>query len=145
MNNVKKIIKNNKFLIILFLIPLLSSCSGTGSKIKPTINTTSNGNTTIYFSREAGFIGGGILAKIEVDGTEIGKLGTKEYVTHNVTGNYRIKVSGAGISGFGIGTDSISGVADGKNYFYLIGVKQDLFSMKFTINETTESGYKQSQ
>ena len=141
----KKIINSNKFLLIFFLIPLLSSCSGNGSKIKPTISTTNNGNTTIYFGREAGFIGGGILAKIEVDGTEIGRLGTKEYVTHNVSGNYRIRVSGAGMSGFGIGTDSISGVADGKNYFYIIGVKQGLFSVKFTINETTESGYKQSQ
>ena len=140
----KNVIKKNKFLLILFLIPLLSSCSGTGSKIKPTISTTNNGNTTIYFTGEGGFVGGGILAKIEVDGTEIGKLGTKEHVTHNVSGNYRIKISGAGISGFGIGTDSISGVADGKNYFYIIGVKQGLFSMKFTINETTESGYKQS-
>ena len=141
----KNVIKKNKFLLILFLIPLLSSCSGTGSKIKPTISTTNNGNTTIYFTREGGFVGGGILAKIEVDGTEIGRLGTKEYVTHNVSGNYRIRVSGAGMSGFGIGTDSISGVADGKNYFYIIGVKQGLFSVKFTINETTESGYKQSQ
>jgi len=141
----KNFIKKYKFLLILFLIPLFSSCSGTGSKIKPTISTTNDGNTTIYFTREGGFVGGGILAKIEGDGTEIGKLGTKEHATHNVSGNYRIKISGAGISGFGIGTDSISGVADGKNYFYIIGVKQGLFSMKFTINETTESGYKQSQ
>ena len=85
------------------------------------------------------------MAKIEVNGSEIAQLGVNEYTTSNVTGNYRIKVSGAGIGGFGMGTDSTSGVADGKNYFYIIGVKQSLFSTKFTINETTESGYKQSQ
>ena len=138
-------IKKIKFLIILLIIPILSSCSGTGSKNRPTISTAGAGNTTVYFSREGGFVGGGVLAKVVVNNSEIAQLGVNEYITSNVTGNYRIKVSGAGIGGFGIGTDSTSGVADGKNYFYIIGVKQSLFSTKFTINETTESGYKQSQ
>jgi len=138
-------LKKIKFLIILLIIPILSSCSGTGSKNRPTISTTGTGNTTIYFTREGGFVASGVLAKIEVNGSEIAQLGVNEYTTSNVTGNYRIKVSGAGIGGFGMGTDSTSGVADGKNYFYIIGVKQSLFSTKFTINETTESGYKQSQ
>ena len=138
-------IKKIKFLIILLIIPILSSCSGTGSKNRPTISTTDTGNTTIYFTREGGFVGGGVLAKVVVNGSEIAQLGVNEYITSNVTGNYRIKVSGAGIGGIRMGSDSISGVADGKNYFYIIGVKQGLFSANFTITETTESGYKQSQ
>ena len=138
-------IKKIKFLIILLIIPILSSCSGTGSKNRPTISTTDTGNTTIYFSRVGGFVASGVLAKIEVNGTEISQLGINEYTSSNVNGNYRIKVSGAGLGGFGMGTDSISGVSDGKNYFYIIGVKQGLFSASFTITETTESGYKQSQ
>ena len=138
-------IKKIKFLIILLIIPILSSCSGTGSKNRPTISTTGTGNTTIYFTREGGFVGGGVLAKVVVNNSEIAQLGVNEYTTSNVTGNYRIKVSGAGIGGIRMGSDSISGVADGKNYFYIIGVKQGLFSASFTITETTESGYKQSQ
>ena len=138
-------IKKIKFLIILLIIPILSSCSGTGSKNRPTISTTDTGNTTIYFTREGGFVGGGVLAKVAVNNSEIAQLGVNEYITSNVTGNYRIKVSGAGIGGIRMGSDSISGVADGKNYFYFIGVKQGLFSASFTITETTESGYKQSQ
>ena len=138
-------IKKVNILFIIFFSFLLVSCSGTGSKNRPTISTTGTGNTTIYFTREGGFVASGVLAKIEVNGSEIAQLGVNEYITSNVTGNYRIKVSGAGIGGFGMGTDSTSGVADGKNYFYIIGVKQSLFSTKFTINETTESGYKQSQ
>ena len=138
-------IKKVNILFIIFFSFLLVSCSGTGSKNKPTISTTGTGNTTIYFTRQGGFVASGVLAKIEVNGSEIAQLGVNEYITSNVTGNYRIKVSGAGIGGFGMGTDSTSGVADGKNYFYIIGVKQSLFSTKFTINETTESGYKQSQ
>mgnify|MGYP001381863906 CR=1 FL=1 len=133
-----------KFLILIFLIPLLYSCAGTGSKIKPTISSSNSGSTTLYFSRQGGYVGGGVLAKVEVNGKEIARLGTKEHLTHNVSGNFRINVSGAGIGGIGMGSDSISGVADGKNYFYIIGVKQGLLSAKFTINETTESGYKQT-
>ena len=138
-------IKKIKFLIILLIIPILSSCSGTGSKNRPTISTTATGNTTIYFTREGGFVGGGVLAKVVVNNSEIAQLGVNEYINSNVTGNYRIKVSGAGIGGIRMGSDSISGVADGKNYFYIIGVKQGLFSASFTITETTELGYKQSQ
>ena len=138
-------IKKIKFLIIFLIISILSSCSGTGSKNRPTISTTDTGNTTIYFTREGGFVGGGVLAKVVVNNSEIAQLGVNEYITSNVTGNYRIKVSGAGIGGIRMGSDSISGVADGKNYFYIIGVKQGLFSASFTITETTESGYKQSQ
>ncbi|MDB4232686.1 hypothetical protein N9788_01155 [Candidatus Pelagibacter sp.] len=133
-----------KSLLLIFLIPLLSACSGTGSKIKPSITSSNNGNTILYFTREGGFIGGGILAKIEVDGREIGKLGTKENITHNVSSNYKIKVSGTGIGGLGMRKDTAAGTNDGKNHFYIISVKQGLLSASFKINETTETGFKQS-
>ena len=61
------------------MIPLLSSCAGTGSKIKPTITTSNSGNTTLYFTRQGGFIAVGVLAKVEVNGREIARLGTKEH------------------------------------------------------------------
>ena len=134
-----------KISIFIFLITMLSSCSGTGSKIKPSITSSNNGSTVLYFTREGGFLGGGILAKIEVDGREIAKLGTKENITHNVSSNYKVRISGAGISGLGIGKDTAAGLDDGKNHFYIISVKQGLFSMGFKINETTENGFKQSQ
>ena len=134
-----------KIPIFIFLITILSSCSGTGSKIKPSITSSNNGSTVLYFTREGGFLGGGILAKIEVDGREIARLGTKENITHNVSSNYKVRISGAGISGLGIGKDTAAGLDDGKNHFYIISIKQGLFSMGFKINETTESGYKQSQ
>ena len=126
------------------MISILSSCSGTGSKIKPSITSSNNGSTVLYFTREGGFIGGGILAKIEINGREIAKLGTKENITHNVSSNYKIKVSGAGLNGLAVGKDSAAGIHDGKNHFYIISVKQNLFSMSFKLNETTETGFKQS-
>ena len=127
------------------MITILTSCSGTGSKIKPSITLSNNGSTVLYFTREGGFLGGGILAKIEVDGREIARLGTKENITHNVSSNYKVRISGAGISGLGIGKDTAAGLDDGKNHFYIISIKQGLFSMGFKINETTETGFKQSQ
>ena len=134
-----------KISIFIFLVSILSSCSGTGSKIKPSITSSNNGSTVLYFTREGGFLAGGILAKIEVDGREIAKLGTKENITHNVSSNYKVRISGAGISGLGIGKDTAAGLDDGKNHFYIISVKQGLFSMGFKINETTENGFQQSQ
>ena len=131
--------KVNILFIILFSF-LLVSCSGTGTKNKPSISN-SGGSTTLYFTREDGFVASGVLAKIIVNGTEIAQLGIKEYTNFKASGNYKIKVSGAGLGGFGMGNDSTSGIADGKNYFYIIGVKQSLFSTKFTIRETTESGF----
>ena len=138
-------IKKIKLLLVFFLLPAIVSCSGTGTKTRPSISQSDNGNTNLFFSREGGYIGGGVLAKIEVNGSEIAKLGTKEYIRHTVSDNFRIQVSGAGIGGMTMGSDSISGIMNNSNYFYIIGVKQGLFSAKFTINETTESGYKQSQ
>jgi hypothetical protein len=134
------VIKKIKLLLILFLLPALISCAGTGTKNKPSISN-SGGSTTLYFTREDGFVASGVLAKIVVNGTEIAQLGIKEYTNFKASGNYKIKVSGAGLGGFGMGNDSTSGVADGKNYFYIVGVKQSLFSTKFTIRETTESGF----
>ena len=136
--------KKIKFLIILLIIPILSSCSGTGSKIKPSITSSNNGNTGLYLTREGGFLGGGVLAKIEVNGREIGKLETKESITHNVSSNFKIKVSGAGIGGITMGHDTIAGTNDEQNHFYIVSVKQGFFSAGFKINETTEVGFNQS-
>jgi hypothetical protein len=133
-----------KSLLFLLLFIFVSSCAGTGSKIKPSISKQTSEYTNLYFVRQGGYVAGGVLAKVEVNGVEVSKLGTKEYVSYKTSKNFKIKVSGAGLGGFGMGSDSSSGIADGKNYFYIISVKQGLFSAKFIINETTESGYNQA-
>ena len=135
----------NNFFFKLFLVISfigLVQCSGTGSKVKPNISSNSVGKSNLYFLRESGFVASGVLAKINVNGVEIAKLGIKENIVHPVSGKYKIKISGAGIGGLGMGSDSISGIGDGKNYFYLISVKQGLFKTEWVINETTESGFK---
>lgn len=135
-----------KSVLFLFLVLTLASCAGTGSNYKPTIsNENQGGSSNLYFVRQGGFIASGVLAKLEVNGVEIGKIGVKEYINHKTSRNFKVDVSGSGLGGIGMGGDSTSGVANGKNYFYIIGVKQGLFSTKFTINETTESGFNQAK
>ena len=134
-----------KIFILIFLIPFFSSCSGTGTKIKPSITSSSSGNSGLYITREAGFLAGGVLARIEINNTEIAKLGVQENITYNISNDYKIKVSGAGITGIGMGTDTTAGTNDGKNHFYIISVKQDFFSTSFKIRETTENGFNQSK
>ena len=131
-----------KLIFLIFTLAYFTQCSGTGSKIKPVISNNNSGTTNLYFSRQGGFVASGVLAKIEVNGSEIGRLGINEHVKHSVSGNFRIKVSGAGIGGLGMGEDAVSGIGDGRNYFYIISVKQGLLSTKWIINETTESGFK---
>tara|TARA_B100001123_G_C14757035_1_gene807267 strand:+ start:54 stop:470 length:417 start_codon:yes stop_codon:yes gene_type:complete len=131
-----------KLIFLIFTLAFFTQCSGTGSKIKPVISNNNSGTTNLYFSRQGGFVASGVLAKIEVNGSEIGRLGINEHVKHSVSGSFRIKVSGAGIGGLGMGQDTVSGIGDGRNYFYIISVKQGLLSTKWIINETTESGFK---
>ncbi len=138
-----------KLLGIIFLcllIPILSSCAGTGTKTIPTISSSS-GSTTLYFTRPSAYIAGAVLASVTVNGSEIGKLGNGEYIQHTINpGNFTIRMKGSGLNALGMGGNSISGTGkDGSNHFYIITVKQSFFSSKFLINETTETGYKQAQ
>jgi len=131
-----------KLIFLFFVLVFFTQCAGTGTKIKPTISNNSSGTTNLYFSRQGGFVASGVLAKIEVNGSEIARLGINEHAKHSVSSNFKINVSGASIGGLGMGKDTISGVADGRNYFYIISIKQGLLSTKWIINETTESGFK---
>ena len=102
----------------------------TGYKTKPVITLINSGKTNLYFLRDSSLIASGVLARVTVNGKEIAKLGIKESVVHLVDSNYKIKISGAGIGGIGMGSDLASGIGDGNNNFYLISIKQGLFSTK---------------
>ena len=133
-----------KFLILFLLIPLLSSCSGTGSKILPNTSISNNSSSTLFFVRKGGFVGGGVLASLKVNGKEIAKLGTKEFTQYTVSGNFNIKVSATGMNNLVFGKDSISGSGtNGSKHFYIINVETGLLQGSFNITETTETGFQQ--
>ena len=134
-----------KLLIIILLIPLLSSCSGTGSKSIPNTSISNSSSSTLFFARKGGYVGGGVLASIKVNGREIAKLGTKEFTQHKVSGSFNINVSASGMNSLVFGKDSISGSGkNGSKHFYIINVETGLLQGSFKITETTESGFQQS-
>ena len=134
-----------KLLIFLFIIPFLNACSGTGTKSIPNTSVSNSTASTLYFVRKGGYVGGGVLAVIKVNGREIAKLGTKEFTQHTVNGNYNIKVSAGGMNSLVFGKDSISGVGkNGSKHFFIISVQPGLLQQAFEITETTETGFQQA-
>ena len=132
-------------LLVLFLVP---ACAGTGTKNFPNLNTELNkSGSSIYFFRPGAYIGGGIIPSIIVNGTEIGTLGNDEYLeTFVKSGEFTIVSKVKGLNSIGMETDSRSGVAKpGKNFFYIVSLKQKLFTGQFLLTETTESGFKQAK
>ena len=133
-----------KRLFIFFLLILITSCAGTGTKTIPNINVDNKNIASLFFYRTGGYIAGGVLAGIEVNGEEIARLGTNEYTQYTVNGNYSVHVFGAGINGFGMGSGRVTGQGKkGAKHFYLIDVDAGLFTTSFTINEVTETTFKQ--
>ena len=134
-----------KLLFIILLIPFLNSCSGTGSKTIPNTSISNSTSSILFFARKGGYVGGGILASIKVNGKEIAKLGTKEFIQHSVSGNFNIQVSASGMNSLVFGKDSISGSGtNGSKHFYIINVETGLLQGSFKITETTESGFQQA-
>ena len=129
---------------IILLLVLTTSCAGTGTKTIPNINIDNKNITSLFFYRTGGYVAGGVLAGLEVNGEEIARLGTNEYSQYTVKGNYSVHVFGAGINGFGMGSGRITGQAKkGAKHYYLISVDAGLFTSSFTIVEVTETTFKQ--
>ena len=129
---------------LVFILILTTSCAGTGTKTIPNINIDNKNVASLFFYRTGGYIAGGVLAGIEVNGEEIARLGTNEYTQYTVNGNYSVHVFGAGINGFGMGSGRITGQGKkGAKHYYLIVVDAGLFTTSFTINEVTETTFKQ--
>ena len=78
---------NLKRLFIVFLLILTTSCAGTGSKTIPNINIDNKNVTSLFFYRTGGYVAGGVLAGLEVNGEELARLGTNEYSQYTVKGN----------------------------------------------------------
>ena len=126
------------------MLVLTTSCAGTGTKTIPNINIDNKNITSLFFYRTGGYVAGGVLAGLEINGEEIARLGTNEYTQYTVNGNYSVHVFGAGINGFGMGSCRITGQdKKGSKHYYLISVDAGLFTSSFTIVEVTETTFKQ--
>ena len=136
------------FILISFLF-LLSACAGTGTKSIP-VSITKPNNTndvTLYFSRPSVYVGGGIIPTIFINGSEVGKLGSGEYIETIIPkGSFNIELKTQGLNSIGmIGTSLTGNGSSGSRFFYIVSMRSGLLTSTWVLTETTEQGFKNSQ
>ncbi len=139
--------KINKLLILLFLLPVLASCAGTGTKNYGSINYDAPADQAVLFvGRKNRYVASAALPKILLDGQEIARLGIGEMERMNISpGPHKIQTKIGNVLQLGITGDASSFVAEkGKKYFFIIDYDQKMFSGNWEIIETTESGFQGS-
>ena len=137
--------KINKLLILLFLLPVLASCAGTGTKNYSSINYEAPSDQAVLFiGRKNRYVASAALPKILLDGQEVAKLGIGEMERMNISaGPHKLQTKIGNLLQLGISGDSTSFVAEkGKKYFFIIDYDAKLFNANWTIMETTEGVFK---
>jgi hypothetical protein len=138
-----KILKNVAFCLGLIL---LSACSGTGVKdysyVAPVINSDVKGK--VFVHRDSGWIGGGALFTVTVNGATVGQLGAGEMLIADAkTGSNLVQATVTGIQGVGLNSPSSEFQNDGtSNNFFILSLKSGLFKNEMTLMETTEGTWK---
>ena len=138
---------NLKLILLVFASLTLINCAGTGTKNYGSINYEAPTDQAVVFvGRVNRYIASAGLVSIVLDGEEIGKLGIGEMERLNVSpGSHKIQTKIGNILQVGVGGDATAFVAkEGKKYFFLVDYDAGLFSAKWKIIETTESGFQGS-
>jgi hypothetical protein len=106
----------NKLLILFFLIPVLSSCAGTGTKNYSSISYEApTDQAALFVGRKNRYVGSAALPKILLDGKEVAKLGVGEMERLNVSvGAHKLQTKIGSLLQIGTGGDSTSFVAKKK-------------------------------
>lgn len=136
-----------KSLIFLFLLSVLASCAGTGTKNYGTISYEApTDQAVVFIGRTNKYMASAGLVKIILDGSEIGKLGIGEMERVNISaGSHKIQSKIGNVIQLGVQGDTSSFVAEkGKKYFFIVDFNQKLFSSQWKITETTENGFQSS-
>ena len=138
---------STKVILLVLFFSLLVGCAGTGTKNYSSINYEAPSDQSVVFvGRVNRYIASAGLVSIVIDGEEIGKLGIGEMERLNVSpGSHKIQTKIGNILQVGVGGDATAFVAKpGKKYFFLVDYDAGLFSAKWKIIETTESGFQGS-
>ena len=125
----------------------LSACSGTGVDYNQQVEksvTTQDG--TAFIAREGQWVGGGVLLKVILNGSELGELGNNEILTGKIKvgqNTLTIKPQGVGKLSYSDESFNFQG-ADGKNAYFMIDLNNKLlgFGSSIVITETTEASFK---
>lgn len=125
----------------------LVGCSGTGVDYNQQVEksvTTQDG--TAFVAREGQWIGGGVLLKVMLNGSELGELGNNEILTGKIKAGQNtltIKPQGLGKLSYSDESYNFQG-ADNKNAYFMIDLNNTLlgFGSSVVITETTEASFK---
>jgi len=136
----------SRLVVIFTSLILLGACAGTGttsySLIAPELSTTEKGK--IFVFRESGYVGGGAIIDVTINGVLAGKLGNGEMLFAQAnTGTNIIEIKIDGWQGLGMNTPMVQIENNEKeNNFFVIGFKTGLLTSELKLIETTESGWK---
>ena len=133
-----------KLLLSITLLTLTVSCAGTGTKSLSMINlNVDSDETAAFFVRKKRFVASGGLAKIALDGNEIGKLGVGEMERISIEpGSHTARVTISNLLQAGIGGDAVAfNAEEGKAYYFIVDYDQGLFTGKWSITETSKNGF----
>ena len=131
-------------LILLTLLVLLSACAGTGSKnyaeMGSQIESTADGK--LFLLRDKGFVGGGLLMKVLLNGKQVAEIGSGEMIALMPTvGKNYLQVSIGGL--MQMDSRAIQFDSDGKTHRYFIAsIQQGFFSNELKLTETVESSWR---
>lgn len=126
---------------------LLVACSGTGVDYNQHVEksvTTQDG--TAFVAREGQWIGGAVLLKVILNGSELGELGNNEILTGKIkTGQNTLTIKPQGIGKLSYSDESFNFQStDSNNAYFIVDLNNKLlgFGSSIVITETTEASFK---
>ena len=132
---------------VLVALAFLVGCSGTGVDYNQQVEksvTTRDG--TAFIAREGQWIGGGVLLKVMLNGSELGELGNNEILTGKIkSGQNTLTIKPQGIGKLSYSDESFNFQStDSNNAYFIVDLNNKLlgFGSSIVITETTEASFK---
>ena len=125
----------------------LSACSGTGVDYNQQVEksvTTQDG--TAFIAREGQWVGGAVLLKVILNGSELGELGNNEIHTGKIkSGQNTLTIKPQGLGKLSYSDESFNFQStDTNNAYFIVDFNNKLlgFGSSIVITEMTEASFK---
>lgn len=132
---------------VLVAFAFLVGCSGTGVDYNQQVEksvTTQDG--TAFIAREGQWVGGGVLLKVMLNGSELGELGNNEILTGKIkSGQNTLTIKPQGIGKLSYSDESFNFQStESNNAYFMVDLNNKLlgFGSSIVITETTEASFK---
>ena len=132
---------------VLVALTLLVGCSGTGVDYNKQVEksvTTQDG--TAFIAREGQWVGGAVLLKVILNGSELGELGNNEILTGKIkSGQNTLTIKPQGLGKLSYSDESFNFQStDNNNAYFIVDFNNKLlgFGSSIVITETTEASFK---